>query len=99
MVRSRRVLVFAMIVLCTAVLAFAAKIKVDFDKTANFTAYKTYAWGKNFEPQRPGANIVLTGAVDYELQGRGLRQQDIEHADLIVRYEVAGDTDMAFSMA
>jgi len=99
MLRSRRALMCSMIVLCAAVLAFAAKIKADFDKTATFAGYKTYAWGKNLEPQRPGANIVLAGAVDYELQERGLRQQDIEHADLIVRYEVAGDTDMAFSMA
>ncbi len=91
-------LAFLFFVVCAmAGLAFAAKIKSDFDKNADFTSYKTYAWGKNLEPQRPHANIVLRGAVDYELQERGLQLvNSVEQADLVVRYQVAGDSDMNF---
>ena len=84
------------VLLSLAAVAVAAKIKSDFDKTVDFSSYKTYAWGKNLEPQRPGANVVLKGAVDYELQAIGLQEQDFEHADLVVRYQVAGDSDMNF---
>jgi hypothetical protein len=98
MLKARSVVVGATTLVLLVTLAFAGtKIKSDFDQTADFSAYKTYAWGKNLEPQRPGANIVLKGAVDYELQTKGLREQEFDQADLIVRYQVAGDSDMNFS--
>jgi hypothetical protein len=78
-------------------LAFGAKIKTDTDKNADFASYKTYAWGKNLEPQRAGAKILLTGAIEDQLNEKGLQQQDVAQADLIVRYQAAGDTDMNFS--
>jgi len=99
MFRSRLVPVCIMIVLCTAVLAYAAKIKADFDKTADFVSYKTYAWGRCLEPTRAGAKIVISSAIDYELDARGLKHQDVDHADLIVRYQAAGDSDLNFSAA
>jgi Domain of unknown function (DUF4136) len=86
-------------VLCVAGLVFAAKIKSDFDKTANFAGYKTYAWGNNLEPQRPGASLVILGATNYELHNRGLEMVDVDRADLIIRYEAAGDTDVNFSVS
>jgi hypothetical protein len=80
-------------------LAFAAKIKSDFDKTADFSQYKTYAWGENSKPNRPGAEIVLISAINHELQTLGLHLVDPEQADLIVRYQAAGDADLNFSAA
>jgi len=32
---------------------FAARVKVDFEKTTDFSKYKTYAWGKAQEVMRP----------------------------------------------
>lgn len=80
-------------------MAFAAKIKADHDKTIDFSRYKTYAWGENLEPHRGGANIFISGAINYELHARGLNEQDVDHADLIVRYQAAGDSDLNFSAA
>jgi hypothetical protein len=80
-------------------IAFAAKVKTESDKTADLSAYKTYAWGQNVEPQRKAAGIVLVGAVDEELKKKGLQQSDVNSADLIVRYEAAGDTDLNFNSA
>lgn len=85
---------------CLIGFCFAAKVKSDYDKTANFSTYKTYAWGTNQTPTRQAADIVITGAVNHQLQSRGLQQSnDINHVDLIVRYTAAGDRDMNFGSA
>lgn len=81
-------------VLLLAGFAFAAKIKADFDKTANFSDYKTYAWGNSVDPHRQGAKIFIVGAITEEMMARGLQQTDVEHADIIIRYQAASDTDL-----
>jgi len=81
--------------LCAAVaLGWAAKIKSDVDKTADFKTYKTFTWGHNLNPPHQDAQLVLVGAVEQQLRARGLEPADKEHADLIIRYEAAGNTDM-----
>ena len=83
-----------------ALTCVAAKIKSGVDKTAQFSTYKTYAWGDNLEPTRFGGKHVISGFVEEELEARGLQYTtDVQHADVIVRYQAAGDTDMNFSMA
>jgi Domain of unknown function (DUF4136) len=80
-------------------IAFAAKIKSDFDKTTDFSVYKTYSWGENSKPNRPAAEIVIIAAINHELETLGLRLVGVDEADLIVRYQAAGDADMNFSAA
>lgn len=82
-------------------MAYAAKIKSDFDKSADFSSFKTYAWGlSNLAPTRQAAGTVIEGAINYNLQQKGLRQiQDVDQADLIVRYTAVGDRDMNFAPA
>jgi len=92
----------SMCAICVTVLvgmAFSAKIKTDSDKTADFSSYKTYAWGENLDPPRAGAKLIITGAIKDALESRGLQQQQSEYADLIVRYQAAGDSDLNFSLA
>jgi hypothetical protein len=85
--------VFLCVVLVTA---FAAKVKTESDKTADFSSFKTYAWGKNAEPQRKAAGIVILGAVNETLKKKGLAESDVNAAQLIVRYQAAADTDLNF---
>jgi len=81
-------------------IAFAAKIKSNYDKSANFASYKTFAWGQNnIEPTRQAAGIVIQGAITYNLQQKGLQQTDLANADLIIRYSAVGDRDMNFAPA
>src|SRR4051794_7598073 len=90
------------ITLCLLLLggfAIAGKIESDSDNTANFSSYKTYAWGNNFEPHRAAAKMTIVGAIEQELEGRGLKQTEVEHADIIIRYQVATDADMNFGVA
>jgi len=95
MTRPMRISVCTVFVCCAVALALAAKIKSDFDKTADFNSYKTFAWGENLDPPRVGAKFYISGAVEHELEARGLQPAaDIQQADLIVRYEAAGNTDL-----
>ncbi len=95
MTRSIQISLCAAFVCCAVAIALAAKINSDLDKTADFSSYKTFAWGKNIDPPRAGANFYISGAVEHELEARGLQPAtDIQHADLIIRYEAAGDTDI-----
>lgn len=95
MTRSFRVSVCVAFVCCAVVFALAAKINSDVDKTVDFTRYKTFAWGKNLDPPRAGAKFYISAAVEHELEARGLQPAaDVQKADLIIRYEAAGDTDI-----
>jgi hypothetical protein len=85
-------------ILLAAAFALAGKIEGDYDRSVDFSSYKTYAWGNNLEPQRIAAKLVITGAIEQELERRGLQQSDVEHADIIIRYQAATDTDMNFNV-
>lgn len=88
-----------LVVVCVFLSTANAKIKANFDKTATFGGYKTYAWVECVKLPRQGANIVIGHAIDYQLQARGLQKTDIEHADLLVRFQAAGETDINFARA
>jgi len=57
--------------------AFTQKVKVGYDKSTDFSKYKTYTWAK---PETPIARPVLfetvVGTIDQELQSRGLERTD-----------------------
>src|SRR3954453_21196469 len=93
------VFVHAGIFLCMVGVVWAAKIKSDYDKTVDFSVYKTYAWGQNVGPTRAAASMFIRGSIDGQLQGAGLKETDIDHADVVVRYGAASDSDMAFAPA
>ncbi len=100
MITKKQVAILMVVVGCVVGVAFAAKIKCDYDKSADFSSYKTFAWGmNNIEPTRQAAGIVIQGAITYNLQQRGLQETDINHADLIIRYTAVGDRDMNFAPA
>jgi hypothetical protein len=80
-----------------AISAPAAKIKADYDKHVDFNTYKTYAWGKVNPLPRAMANLVISSAIDAELVARGLKMTDVDHADLIIRYQGSSDTDLNFA--
>jgi len=99
MVSKSRKFVFLTLGVCLLTeIAFAAKITSDYDKTADFSSYKTYAWGTNLEPTRGAvAAAFLVIMIDSEMRTRGMQTTDVEHADLIIRYQAATDMDMNFS--
>jgi hypothetical protein len=80
---------------CLAILvAFSgillAKVNVDWDKSADFTNYKTYAWGKGTPVKNQLMDQRIIDAVDKQLSAKGMQKtDDAANADLIVIYHAA----------
>src|SRR4051812_14367092 len=100
MLRMRsRIAVSVICAICLLSLVAHAKMKANYDKKASFAGYKTYAWVECVKLPRQAANIVIGNGIDYQLQARGLQKTDVEHADLLVRFQAAADTDLNFARA
>lgn len=84
---KRMVCLLAMLtVLMSAASALAQKVNVDWDRTADFSAYKTYAW---IESKNPAPNELthkrIVAAVDEGLAAKGLKKVE-SNPDLLVVY-------------
>ena len=78
--------------LCAAaLLMFAAvcsaqKVTVQYNKEADFKQYKTYSWVPHGATSRPFLSFDIEGAVDNQLQERGLQRLDIGGDLLVATY-------------
>jgi hypothetical protein len=79
--------------------AFAQDVRYDFDKTKDFSKYKTYKWVPIKGAEQPDelTSKQLTGAVDAELATKGLTKTDSDTADLYVGYQTAIGTEKQFT--
>jgi len=75
-------LVFALLLTSAA---FAQKINVDWDRTANFSEFHTYGWEPSPHPAKGLWNDRITAAIDQQLQAKGLTKVD-SNPDLWVVY-------------
>ncbi len=85
----------ALLVLFACSIAQAQKIKVEFDKNVDFSAFKTYAWDPT--PQATGKPVLveaIKGAINQELAKRGLKQV-AANPELYVAMYGGVDSDMA----
>ncbi len=88
-------IVAALLTLIVSVNAHAQKIKVEFDKSVDFAAFKTYAWDPT--PQATGKPVLveaIKAAINDELAKRGLKQV-AENPDLYIAMYGAVDSDFA----
>jgi len=75
-------------ILCS--LAWAQDVKVDWDKTANFTGFRTYAWTTGTPAKNPLMGQRIVSGIDKQLTAKGLQQVDINsNPDLIVLYHAS----------
>ena len=71
-------------------IAFAQEVTYDFDKTAHFATYHTYAWVRGTELADPFNHQRIMSAIDAQLAGKGLGKIDTEAGpDLYVAYHAA----------
>jgi len=64
--------------------AFAQKVSVGYDKSADFSKYKSYTWAKpERTPARPLLYASIVGTIDQELKAKGLARTD-NAGDLIL---------------
>ena len=82
-----------------AVSGFAQDVRYNFDKGANFSAFKTYKWVK--VKDAPAMNNLveqqINAAIDAELAKKGLTKTEGDKADLYVAYQVTIGQEKEFS--
>jgi hypothetical protein len=77
--------------------AFAQKTKVGYDKSADFSRYKTYTWAEPaMPPTRPMLYSTVVASVDDNLKSKGLQRVD-KNGDLTLN--PAGGIEFGISSA
>ena len=80
----------AAVVLLVPALALAQKTSFDFDKTVDFSKYKTYALKDGTKVGQPLIDNRITAAIETELAAKGLKKSEAA-SDIVVVYHVAFD--------
>ena len=86
--RSHRVFVMLGVVLLTGMVALANKVTSDYDRTTNFSKYRTFMWIQPPEVKEAFMSSRIMESVNGHLTVRGLRQV-CEGADLAVGSHLA----------
>jgi hypothetical protein len=73
--------------------AVAQKIKVDFDKNADFSKFKTFSWTRGAPPHNPLINQMIIDGVERSLAAKGLTKVN-DGGDLLVSVAVAIQYDI-----
>jgi hypothetical protein len=96
---TKRLLLAVGVVLMAASAAFAQDIKYNFDKQANFAAFKTYKWVPIQGAQKINDMVdkQIKTAIDAELAKKGLTKTESDTADLYIGYQAAVDTEKQYS--
>lgn len=78
--------------------AFAQDVSYDFDRTANFTGYKTYAWVRGTPLNDEINHRRIVNAVDTQLAAKGFTQVDTSaNPDVLVAYHATFNRDLQIS--
>jgi hypothetical protein len=79
------------IVLLAGGSAVAQDVAYNFDKTTDFSKFKTYVWGKTkgLEEIDPISAKTLEAAIDAQLATKGLTKSTNGQADMLVTYQFA----------
>ncbi len=82
---------------CLGIAAFAQEVQFDYNRSANFSAYKTYNW-IDYRRVDPGDQLLdqdIKRSVDAQLAGKGLRRVDSD-GDLVVGYQAGISQEKEF---
>jgi hypothetical protein len=78
--------------------ASAEKIRVHYDKSLDFSKFKTYGWAPHGAVARPMLALDFVGAVEDELNARGLHKVE-SNPDLIIVFYSAVDSEISMTSA
>src|ERR1700730_2947163 len=79
-----------MTVLFLTTFAMAQKVYTDYDKSASFSNYHTYAWTEGTSAKNQLMDQRIRENVDQQLTAKGLQKvTDPDKADLVVAYDAA----------
>ncbi len=83
--------------ICLGLAAFAQEVQFDYNRSADFQAYRTYQW-IDYRPVQPGDQLLdqdIKRAVDEQLAGKGLRRVE-GGGDLYVGYQASISQEKQF---
>jgi hypothetical protein len=84
---QRRLLWVGVCCLLLGTMTNAQKIKVGYDKSIDFSKYKTYSWMKEItRPVYPMLATTVFGTVDQELKKKGLQGMEEGHGEIVLQY-------------
>lgn len=84
------------LVMLIATNAMAEKIRVHYDHSLDFTKFKTYGWAPHGAVAHPMLALDMVGAVEQELNSRGLTKV-AENPDLIIEFYGSIDTETSMT--
>ena len=93
---QKRLLAAAIALLVVPVLAMAQKVSYDYEKTADFTAFKTYAFKDGTKVGQPLIDDRIVAAIDAQLAAKGLKKVEA-NPDVFVVYHTAFDKEKDIS--
>ena len=94
--RARLISLLCLLIALTCTAAQAQKIKVEYDKSLDFTKFKTFALDSNQASAKPMLRLAILAAVQDDLTKRGLTQV-ADNPDLYVQVYGASDSNVSFS--
>ena len=97
--QRRTILSGTLLLAVTALLcstAMAEKIRVHYDKSLDFSKFKTYGWAPHGAVAHPMLALDAVGAVEDELNARGLHKVAENH-DLIIAFYGAVDSEVSMT--
>jgi hypothetical protein len=77
----------------------AQKVKIEYDKTTDFSKYKTYAWVQGTPLFDPHLDAYVRNSVTDMLHHIGMTEAPINAADILVTYHAAIGTDISVGTA
>ncbi|HET6178775.1 MAG TPA: DUF4136 domain-containing protein [Candidatus Sulfotelmatobacter sp.] len=77
----------------------AQKVRVQYDKTTDFSKYKTYAWVPGTPVFDPKLDAYIEDRVLDALRRSGLSEAPVNSAELLVTYHAAINTDLSVGTA
>jgi Domain of unknown function (DUF4136) len=85
---------FAPVFLLLAGMATAQDVRYNYDKSADFTKYKTYKWVEMKTSDKDELiDKQIRSTIDAELAKKGLTKSDSDNVDLDIAYQVAISTE------
>jgi hypothetical protein len=84
------------ILLLLALTGCAPTVYIDYDQTAAFTQYKTFAWGKGTPARKPHIDRQIISAVEHQLVEKGFRKVDT-NPDVLISYHAATTKELHYS--
>jgi hypothetical protein len=88
--QMRRCYLILLSLISATVALHAQKVKVEWDRTTDFSPYKTFKWEKIPTPRTPSSEMenLIHQITDVQLEAKGLKKVATDEPDLYVGYSI-----------